>query len=129
MDLGLDGARALVTAGSKGIGLSCARALVAEGARVVISSRDADRLESAEREIGAAGHVVADLHRVVDFDGCAEIVSGDDEAFHASGYETIMSSRVRRNWKNSTPSRRRRTSMSRLVSISLTISMIFDGRK
>src|SRR5258705_11392733 len=66
MDLGLRGARALVTAGSKGIGLSCAGALVAEGARVVISSRDADRLARAEREIGAAGHVVADLHRVED---------------------------------------------------------------
>lgn len=66
MDLGLRGARALVTAGSKGIGLSCAGALVAEGARVVISSRDADRLAGAEREIGAAGHVVADLHRVED---------------------------------------------------------------
>jgi len=66
MDLGLRGARALVTAGSKGIGRSCAGALVAEGARVVISSRDADRLATTEREIGAAGHVVADLHRVED---------------------------------------------------------------
>lgn len=66
MDLGLRGARALVTAGSKGIGRSCAAALAAEGARVVISSRDADRLATAEREIGAAGHVVADLQRVED---------------------------------------------------------------
>ena len=43
--------------------------------------------------------------------------------------ETIMSSRFLRNWKNSTPSRRRRTSMSREVSISPTISAILEGRK
>ena len=64
MDLGLRGARALVTAGSKGIGRSCAAALVAEGARVVISSRDADQLARTEREISASGHVVADLNSV-----------------------------------------------------------------
>src|ERR1700758_4645199 len=34
------------------------------------------------------------------------------------GYETIMSSRFLRNWKNSTPSLRRLTSISREVSIS-----------
>jgi 3-oxoacyl-[acyl-carrier protein] reductase len=66
MDLGVRGARALVTAGSKGIGRACAAALVAEGASVVISSRDAGRLERSEREMGAAGHIVADLHRVED---------------------------------------------------------------
>ena len=66
MDLGLRDARALVTAGSKGIGRACAAALVAEGARVVISSRDEDQLARTEREIGAAGHVIADLHRVED---------------------------------------------------------------
>ena len=66
--------------------------------------------------------------RLIDFDGGAEIVGGDDELFHRA-QETIMSSRFLRNWKNSTPSRRRRTSMSREVSISLTISMILEGRK
>src|SRR6185312_6580954 len=39
MDLGLTGKRALVSGGSKGIGLAVARALVAEGVAVAISAR------------------------------------------------------------------------------------------
>jgi NAD(P)-dependent dehydrogenase (short-subunit alcohol dehydrogenase family) len=39
MDLGLAGAVVLVTGGSKGIGLACARAFAAEGAKVAIASR------------------------------------------------------------------------------------------
>jgi NAD(P)-dependent dehydrogenase (short-subunit alcohol dehydrogenase family) len=40
MDLGLAGKSALVTGGSKGIGLACARALLAEGCRVHLAARD-----------------------------------------------------------------------------------------
>ena len=69
---------------------------------------------------------MADLDRLIDLFRRAEVVGGDDQP---PGQETIMSSRVRRNWKNSTPSRSLRTSMSREVSISPTISAIFDGRK
>ena len=43
MDLGLDGKVALVTGASKGIGRGIAAALVAEGARVAITSRSAER--------------------------------------------------------------------------------------
>ena len=34
MDLGLQGKRVLITGGSKGLGLACARAFMAEGAQV-----------------------------------------------------------------------------------------------
>lgn len=61
MDLGLKDTRALVTAASKGLGRACASALVAEGARVFIVSRDEERLRDTEREIGAAGHLAVDL--------------------------------------------------------------------
>lgn len=47
MDLGLAGRTALVTGGSKGIGLAVAGALVAEGASVVLAARSADALDRA----------------------------------------------------------------------------------
>ncbi|WP_233840326.1 SDR family oxidoreductase [Dyella sp. 2HG41-7] len=42
----------LVTGGNSGIGLAAAKAYAAEGARVVITGRDAATLEQASREIG-----------------------------------------------------------------------------
>lgn len=52
MDLGITGKCAAVAAGSAGLGLGAAKALAAEGARVVICGRDAGRLEKAQAEIG-----------------------------------------------------------------------------
>ena len=60
MDLGLKDRRALVTAASKGLGRACAETLIAEGARVFISSRNP---EGAAKEIGAAGWLSSDLSR------------------------------------------------------------------
>jgi 3-oxoacyl-[acyl-carrier protein] reductase len=57
MDLGLDGRVALVTGASKGLGRGIAAALAAEGARVAISSRSAERIEATAQEIGARGYV------------------------------------------------------------------------
>ncbi|WP_375002140.1 SDR family NAD(P)-dependent oxidoreductase [Aeromicrobium sp. CTD01-1L150] len=53
MDLGLTGARVVVTGGSRGIGLAVARGLVAEGARVALVARDVTRLEAAADRIRA----------------------------------------------------------------------------
>jgi 3-oxoacyl-[acyl-carrier protein] reductase len=79
MDLGLSGKVAIVTGGSKGLGLASARALAAEGARVVICGRTRATLERAAQELGAVaaspGDVLAvqadvsqqaDLQRLVD---------------------------------------------------------------
>jgi 3-oxoacyl-[acyl-carrier protein] reductase len=63
MDLGLDGRRALVTASSKGLGRACAEALVAEGAKVFISSRDKVAIETTGKQIGAAGWLAADMSK------------------------------------------------------------------
>jgi 3-oxoacyl-[acyl-carrier protein] reductase len=55
MDLGISGRVAIVTGSSRGIGRSCAEALLREGAHVVITGRDAARLETARKELAAIG--------------------------------------------------------------------------
>jgi len=51
----LAGRVAIVTGGSRGIGLASARLLAEGGASVVVSGRDAARLEAATRELEATG--------------------------------------------------------------------------
>jgi NAD(P)-dependent dehydrogenase (short-subunit alcohol dehydrogenase family) len=48
----------LVTGGSKGIGLACARAFLAEGARVAVASRSQTNLDAAAASLGAGERVV-----------------------------------------------------------------------
>jgi 3-oxoacyl-[acyl-carrier protein] reductase len=59
MDLGLHGKRALITGGSRGIGLAIADALVAEGAAVGLIARNADGLAAAARRLSSRGTPVA----------------------------------------------------------------------
>ena len=51
MDLGLTGKVAIVTGGSRGLGLAAAKALAAEGAHVVICARGEEQLQKAVNEI------------------------------------------------------------------------------
>jgi NAD(P)-dependent dehydrogenase (short-subunit alcohol dehydrogenase family) len=53
MDLELTGRRAIVTGGSRGIGLATARALAFEGADVALVARDAEALDRAAEELAA----------------------------------------------------------------------------
>jgi 3-oxoacyl-[acyl-carrier protein] reductase len=71
MDLGLNGKVALVTGASKGIGRAIATELVAEGARVAISSHSRERIEAAGAQLGAAAFV----HDTSDVDGAAGLVA------------------------------------------------------
>jgi 3-oxoacyl-[acyl-carrier protein] reductase len=57
----LAGRVAIVTGGSRGIGLASARLLAEDGASVVVSGRDAGRLEAATRELESAGAAVLAL--------------------------------------------------------------------
>src|ERR1051325_10603957 len=65
MDLGLDGTRAVVTGGSRGLGLAIADALAREGAWVGLIARGPDDLADAAEKVGRHGRpvvtVVADV--------------------------------------------------------------------
>lgn len=52
----LDGKRAVVTGGGRGIGAAVARALAEEGAAVLVCSRSSEEIEAVAAEITGAGH-------------------------------------------------------------------------
>lgn len=85
MDLGLAGRRALVTGGSKGIGLAVAAELLAEGASVAICSRNADELSAAAESLGGAV-----FHQVADVTDAASVQSFVDAAADALGGVDIL---------------------------------------
>ena len=51
MDLQLQDQHVLITGGSRGIGLACARQFLAEGARVTLVGRDSDHLQAARASL------------------------------------------------------------------------------
>src|ERR671922_1072212 len=61
MDLGLRDRVCVVTGSTGGIGFETARLLAAEGARVVVSGREKERVEAARQETGAEIGVACDL--------------------------------------------------------------------
>jgi 3-oxoacyl-[acyl-carrier protein] reductase len=61
MDLGLTDKVCIVTGSTGGIGLETARQLAAEGARVIVSRRNSERVDRAREEAGAVFGVVCDL--------------------------------------------------------------------
>jgi NAD(P)-dependent dehydrogenase (short-subunit alcohol dehydrogenase family) len=73
MDLGLRDKTCLVTGSTAGIGLETARMLAAEGARVIVTGRDAERVQRAKEETGAAAGIAADLSKP---DEVATLVAG-----------------------------------------------------
>lgn len=62
MDLDLDGRVFVLTGASRGLGFASARELVAEGARVIVSSRDPASVAAAVDALGPGAHgIAADL--------------------------------------------------------------------
>ncbi|MDQ8045647.1 MAG: SDR family oxidoreductase, partial [Patulibacter sp.] len=81
MDLGISGKTALVSGADSGIGWHTAKLLLAEGATVVITDQDAERLKAAAAELGAPDgqvhHVAADI---TDVDSIAALVDSVESA-------------------------------------------------
>jgi NAD(P)-dependent dehydrogenase (short-subunit alcohol dehydrogenase family) len=71
MELELKGKKVLITGGSKGIGLACARAFMAEGAKVAIVSRSQANLDAAKKELKDCHCIAGDL---VDAAAAARVV-------------------------------------------------------
>ncbi len=88
MDLALTGKRALISGASRGIGLSIARTLLAEGASVGLCARGEEQLNKVAGELSELGTV---FHKAVDV-GDAEAVKSfvDDAAESLGGIDIVV---------------------------------------
>ncbi len=109
MDLGLKGARAVISGGSQGIGLAVAKELMNEGATVQIAARNKDTLDAAVAELSALGTASGFVCDVADYDAtvawmrsAAEAMGGLDIVVHnatASGQPDDGPDSWRRNFE------------------------------
>jgi 3-oxoacyl-[acyl-carrier protein] reductase len=81
MDLGLTDRVYVLTGASRGLGFATAQALVADGARVVISARDADRLAAAVAALGGTGRATGLVADLADADAARRLVDVAAETF------------------------------------------------
>ncbi|WP_152364395.1 SDR family NAD(P)-dependent oxidoreductase [Microlunatus speluncae] len=123
----LDGRKALVTGGNRGLGLAFARGLAEAGADVVISARDADRNEQAAETLRAEGHsvrvvtgdLVADADRIVAdsieaLGGLDILINNAGIAIHRSTFDVsedefdlVLDLNLKALWKTSIAAARR----------------------
>jgi NAD(P)-dependent dehydrogenase (short-subunit alcohol dehydrogenase family) len=83
----LNGAVAIVTGASRGIGFAIAQRFVAEGARVCITGRDAGALESAAKDLGGPEVAIGVAGKGDDADHRAAVV---DTVLGAFGPVTVL---------------------------------------
>jgi 2-deoxy-D-gluconate 3-dehydrogenase len=87
--LRLDGRRALVPGGSRGIGLACAAALAEAGAHVTVAARSAGGVEAAVAALTSAGHaaegVALDVTDLGALDGMLEARAPFDVLCNSAG--------------------------------------------
>jgi len=88
MDLELTGKHVLVTGGSRGIGLACAREFLREGARVTLVGRSRDRMDQALAALRAEGWTATGL--CADLTDAAAALQAVDQAEAAGGPVDIL---------------------------------------
>ena len=89
MDLGLNGAKAVISGGSQGIGLAVAKALLSEGGSVSIAARRKEGVDAAVEELSPLGNVNGHVCDVSDYDAtvkwmqdAADAMGGIDIVVH-----------------------------------------------
>ncbi|MFL5945154.1 MAG: SDR family NAD(P)-dependent oxidoreductase [Gaiellaceae bacterium] len=105
MDLGVRDRVCLVTGSTAGIGLETAKLLSAEGAKVIVTGRDTDRVERARAEAGAAAGVTADLseagaaERLVAEVGPVECLVNNVGVAYQAGFEDVTDEQWDSMWQ------------------------------
>ncbi|MFM2398468.1 MAG: hypothetical protein RL341_625 [Pseudomonadota bacterium] len=94
--LDLTGKTALITGGSRGLGLQIAEALGEQGANIVLSSRKADELEEAVKHLAAQG--ISAQYVAADTSNPADIARLADEAIAKLGHIDILVNNAGATW-------------------------------
>ncbi|CAA9307283.1 MAG: 3-oxoacyl-[acyl-carrier protein] reductase [uncultured Gemmatimonadetes bacterium] len=85
------GKNAVVTGGTTGLGFAAAQRLLAEGARVLITGRNAARVEAAGASLGAGASAArADVCDLADLDALAERARSEFGAPPAGGIDVVF---------------------------------------
>lgn len=92
----LTGRTALVTGGSRGLGLQMAHALAEAGAKLVISARKETDLNDAAETLRASGHDVTPI--VANLANESEVISLVDQAIDALGHIDILVNNAGATW-------------------------------
>ena len=90
MDLQLQGQHVLITGGSKGIGLACARGFLQEGAHVSLVSRQAANLQNAQQVLKAECPNARVFTVVADLRDATQALQALDAAEKAQGAVNVL---------------------------------------
>lgn len=88
MDLGLNGAKAVISGGSQGIGLAVAKALLSEGATVNIAARRQEGVDAAVSELSGLGSAYGHVCDVSDYDATVQWMK--DAASEMDGIDIVV---------------------------------------
>ncbi|WP_068073465.1 SDR family NAD(P)-dependent oxidoreductase [Novosphingobium lentum] len=133
MDLGIAGKRALVTGSTSGIGAATARMLAAEGVRVIVNGRNADRAEAVRAGIEAAGGTAAvALGDLATDDGADAVMRAALGAF--GGIDILINNLGQYEpfapvWTDATPAQWAATYEANVIAAVRTIRASVDGMK
>ncbi len=88
MDLGLTGAKAVISGGTQGIGLAIAKQLMAEGVAVSIAARRQEGVDAALKALSPLGTAIGQVCDVTDYD--ATVAWMQDAAAALGGIDIVV---------------------------------------